>query len=1345
MNTVRPCPTLLLIAFSLAVLSCQDKHLDGPVTAYESKVVSTELSNQNVTCFAEDSEGYIWIGTESGLNKYNGSEFVQYYHTEDSTSINTNRIKTLFLDSFDTLWIGTASGINALDESENFIHFDLPSTSKLLNGIYEYGGDLYATTLGCLMKLDRGRGEFEKIVDLHSSATIQHVSFHGNEVVLFISRYALVYDLRTGELIRQTNYDTGVFLSAPDGSDGAFLASSTDVIRYDGASGVVEYFPGGFKDIQAIATEKDVPGILLLSTGSGLLKLDWNDRSVLRMDGEETTSTQDAVSTLFVDRNGNIWIGRETQSYSVIYSYEQNCYEGFYRLNRSLAGKNITSLAGDSKGRLWLVSNRSELMLMEGGVLKSIDIDAAFGRNFSDNASIINIYIDPEDHLWINYNYSLAECMYDGKVFSLLEDLVFLETNGRLNVDDPVIHSMVMTRDKDGILWLGWLNGRVYYFDPGQGRLSSFEIPEPDLTHMGDITTMNDGKILCGFHARNLYVVDPRSKGICGEIHIPEIIDDHLYITAVAEDRDGFIWVGTRGAGIFRVEPDHRAYSIMRDIPCRDVSDILTDLNGDVWISSFNGLFKYSLKSGSVSSYRTKDGIGGQQFNYNSSTLLSGGEVIFGGNHGVSTMDPGDILGETLPIPFHFDELYVNNTLVKPSKGGVIEKRLSLSPSIRLNHRQRNIMISYSALDYGRQDDVQYRYTFRDPEKGPWTNMGNIQHISLSKVPYGSRTLTVQAMDLSDPNSSQAIRIGIRALRPVWFSIGAQILYLALLLIIGVAITMLASHLYKSSLEKQALQKINEMDMRFFSNISHEFRTPLTMVSGAIRQLQEDPGREDRERYYKIIGRNSDKMVRLVNQIMDFNKIEADVLRLSVSKADALACIRRTVEDCSFGVVQKHVRMEQRCDVSSIPMWVDEDKLDKIVSNLLSNALKFTPSGNGFISMDIAQVPAAEARGLFPDLEPETESPYLMVRVFNSGSSIPEDKLEYIFGRYTQLEEGARLGGTGIGLYYTWQLINIHHGRIKAENCEDSGYPDGRGVAFTFVLPIDEDMYGNEEKLSAGSLDRYSWLEDAPHPEAANNEAPEGHPVILVIDDDYEVTYYLKSLLSPYYKVVIEQDGTTGYKAIGTVNPDLILCDVLMPGIDGIRLCRMVKDNMSICHIPFVLLTAKYTLEDQILGLDSRANAYVVKPFDPGYLLAIIKSQLQNRELMRQKLTHNVTSEVVTESLDNELDVKFVKSLYKLMEESLDKPDMNITDMCKALGVSRSQLFYKVKALTGETPHMFFIHYKLNLAAKWIMEGKYKIAAIADDLGFSSASHFTSLFKKEFGCLPSEYKARNMA
>ncbi|MBQ9174423.1 MAG: helix-turn-helix domain-containing protein [Bacteroidales bacterium] len=1331
----------ILLSCILPLASCEKGGIPEDIPqSYESKVVSSGLSNRNVTCFAEDAEGYIWIGTESGLNKFNGNEYVQYYHTEDSTSINTNRIKTLFLSSDGTLWVGTASGINSLDDSERFIHYDLPSTSKLLNGIYEHREELYVTTLGCLMKFDKGKAAFEKIVDLHSSATIQHVSFFGNEIVLFLTRYALAFNLTTGEMIRQTNFEEGIYHTAPDGDGGTFVASQNAVTRYDGQTGKTETFPSTFNDIQTIAAGKD-EGTLLVHDGTSLLQIDWNGKSVLDIDDNETAA-DDGISALFIDSVGNIWNGHRTQGYSVIYQYERNFYEGFYRLNRSLSGKNITSVASDSKGRLYLVSDMEEIFLMEGGHLSRIDLDKAFGSRISGNASILNIHVDPSDHIWVDLNYSLAECTYDGKTFTLLERHDLYETNGKLMVDDPVIQSIVITDDSAGNLWLGWLNGRIYYLGRGQKTLSYFNSPEPDLTHMGDITTMKDGNILCGFHARSLYVVDPSSKTITEEILIPEIIDDHLYITSIAEDDRGYIWVGTRGAGTFLVNPDHKTYSRMRDIPCRDVSDIITDRDGHVWISSYNGLFRYSPDSGSVSSYSTNDGLGGLQFNYNAGALLPEGEVIFGGNHGVSIINPKDSLDRSLPPPFHFDELFVNNVLVKPSKGGIIEKRLSLSPSVRLNHRQRNIMISYSALKYGRRDHIQYRYTFMDPEKGPWTNIGSLHNISLSSVPYGKRTLTVQAMDISDPGSGQSIRLDIKVLRPLWFCTFAKILYLLLISVVAAAIATLASRLYKSRLEKQALERTNEMDMRFFANISHEFRTPLTMVNGAIRQLKEDPDSEERKRYYSIIGRNSDKMIRLVNQIMDFNKIEADVLRLSVTKADALKSIRQTIEDCYFGVIQKHIRLEQRCDVDSIPMTFDEDKLDKIISNILSNALKFTPSEKGSISIDIAKISPAEAGSLFPGWDP-AESEYLMVRIFNSGSSIPQDKLEYIFGRYSQLEEGARLGGTGIGLYYTARLVDIHHGQIKAENCVDPLNPDGNGVAFTFVLPIDESAYSISEKQSSANLNRYSVLEDAPHPENSSGESDGIRPVVLVIDDDYEVTYYLKSLLSPYYKVIIKQDGTTGYKAVCTLNPDLILCDVLMPGIDGIQLCRMVKDNMSICHIPLILLTAKYTMEDQILGLDSKANAYVVKPFDPAYLLAVIKSQLQNRELMRQKLTHNTTGETATENMENELDVKFIKSLYKLMEQSLDKPDMNITDMCKALGVGRSQLFNKVKALTGETPHNFFNHYKLNIAAKWIIEGKYKLAAIAEDLGFSSASHFTALFKKEFGCLPSEYRSRN--
>lgn len=1330
----------LLFPLLLLSVSCQEKApvQDSPVS--QSKVLSPTLSNQSITCFAEDAQGYIWIGTESGLNQYNGSEYVQFFHNEDPASINLNRIKAAFCSSDQTLWVGTASGINALGQDGAFRHYDLPSSSKLLNGIYTWQDELFVTTLGCLLQYDKAEDTFRKCFDLPSSSRIIHVSFSDRTATVFLSGSILAFDRSSGALVRQDPFDGGAVLSVADVGEDTYLATDRQIYRYERHTGRLSAVPGlAFPEIHSILRDDLDPTGLLVVTRTGLFHVYEDYTSVHLASLRTTPYGRNDISTVFVDSRHNIWIGYQNQGYTVIYSYERDSYDSRFRLKRALAGENITSVAEDRKGRIWMISDYDRLLLLEDGRLNTIDLDSAFRRKITGTSSILNLYVDPEDNLWLNIDYSLNRCVYDGRALQVAERHgIIRPADQPISHDDPVIDSYIMTADPQGGLWLGWLNGFVYYRAPQQSTLASFPIAQPDLTHMGGITTLSDGRILCGFHGRDLYVVDPREKRIVEEIPIPEISREHLYITALAEDAQGAIWVGTRGSGVFRVEPDHTRYAFLRDIPCRDVSAIVKDRNDDIWISSYNGLFKYSLRTGNVNTFQTVDGIGGQQFNFGAGICLRSGELLFGGSHGVTIMNPDETRKAGAGGPLHFDELFVNNKWVHPEPGGILEKKFSSTSGIRLNHRQRNLSISFSQQDFGRQSQIRYRYTLQHPRKGKWIDLGDVHKISLDQVPYGRCVLTVESAYPDNPGTVQSVRLRIHVRRPPWLSLAALVLYaLCFAAIVGQMIH-LSVKLYWSRLDRQALEKANEMDMRFFSNVSHEFRTPLTMVSGAMRQLQSGDSPEDRKRYYDIIGRNTDRMVRLVNQIMDFNKIEADVLRLSVSETDALACIRNTVEDFSFGFLQKHVSMQMSCDLEEIPMWLDEDKLDKILSNILSNALKFTPSGTGVIHLDIGRIPAGEAWELFPGAILSDRSPFLLVQVFNSGSHIPEDRLDYIFGRYNQLEEGARLGGTGVGLYYTHRLAQIHHGAIKAENKTE--YDGQDGVAFTFVLPTDEDAYSQEEKQPRSAFRRTVSLAGAPRPEENADPADEQKPLILVIDDDYEVSFYLKSLLSPYYRIRVEQDGTTGYKTLVEIHPDLVLCDVLMPGIDGVQLCRMAKGNLSVCHIPFILLTAKYTVDDQVLGLDSGANAYVIKPFEPDYLLAVIKSQLQNRELMRQRLTHHTAEKEVEETLVNELDKRFVKELYQLMEKSLDQPDMNVTDMCKALGVSRSQLFYKVKALTGETPHAFFNHYKLNIAAKWIMEDRYKFSAIAEDLGFSSASHFTSLFKKEFGCLPSEYK-----
>jgi DNA-binding response OmpR family regulator len=418
-------------------------------------------------------------------------------------------------------------------------------------------------------------------------------------------------------------------------------------------------------------------------------------------------------------------------------------------------------------------------------------------------------------------------------------------------------------------------------------------------------------------------------------------------------------------------------------------------------------------------------------------------------------------------------------------------------------------------------------------------------------------------------------------------------------------------------------------------------------------------------------------------------------------------------------------------------VWADDDKLDKICFNLLSNALKFTPAG-GKVEFSLDVISREETSHLFELSDKDVDSRYLKIVVKDSGSGIPGDKLEKIFERYYQLENTAcgQYGwGTGIGLYFARALALLHHGYLKAGN-----RTTGPGATFTLVLPVSEMSYAEAEKdLMGAELNSPYKVRSVKYTGRLAELACEDRKKVLVVDDDADVIHYMKELLSPYYDVISRFNADSAYTLMKEEAVDVLISDVVMPGKTGYELCRQIKENIQISHIPVILLTAKATVEDQVEGLGCGADAYVTKPFEPPYLLALIGSQLKNREKLRAMLGESTDMEHVEENVLSPQDNAFMTELYQLMEKELSNSELDVARMTEMLHISRTKFYYKVKGLTGENPSVFFKRYKLNRAAQLLSERKYNVSEIADMTGFSTLSHFSTSFKKQFGVSPSEY------
>jgi DNA-binding response OmpR family regulator len=533
-------------------------------------------------------------------------------------------------------------------------------------------------------------------------------------------------------------------------------------------------------------------------------------------------------------------------------------------------------------------------------------------------------------------------------------------------------------------------------------------------------------------------------------------------------------------------------------------------------------------------------------------------------------------------------------------------------------------------------------------------------------------------------------------------------------------------------MEKEQELRTNQMNMSFFANIAHEFRTPLTMIAGPVGQVVKSERLSgDDKSLLTIANRNIQRMFKLVNQLMDFNKLENDTLRLSVEQLDVVKVINGVCDYFIYNAQERGVTINRFGMEDALMAWTDGDKLEKILTNLISNALKFTPRGGHIdVSLDVADN-------------------QIKVCVADTGKGLPENQLENIFKRYYQLDnqtKGIINWGTGIGLYYSRRLAELHHGSLTAGNRDT-----GTGAVFTLVYPMNEEAYSEEERrpLAADAF----LASDATLPvDSGNHNSPfsilnsqfedeDARPTLLIVDDDTEVVNYMRVLFSKDYRLITCLDADTALDEMRAEEPNLVLSDVAMPGKDGYQLCLEIKQDIQLCHIPVILVTAKITADNQVEGLNVGADAYVTKPFEPAVLSALIQSQLKNRDRVRKLLTKATTTE--EEGVDNALseqDKHFMEELYKLMEEELSNSELDVSRITKLLLISRTKLYYKIKGLTGETPSSFFRTYKLNRAAELLKGGKYTVSEIADLCGFSTQSHFSVVFKKQFGVTPTEYK-----
>ncbi len=1355
---MRKSPSITILALSVLTLSACSTYNGGevPTPAEGSVVMAPYVSNQRVNAFAEDSQGHIWMATQRGLNRFDGHEFQQFFCTDDETGLPDNQINAVYALQDGRLCVATVNGVAFTTDQGNF------------HRVAVEDGTL---NMGTLLETRSGKVLF-------SNNSALYCYFPDQDIILPVFRELNAFGATSMTLDHEdrlwvitgngfilncySTQDWSLLSSARTGFQAYHIADAQDGTVWVSGMGrlaIMDTATFSWQPIPApIQAEKrlmggdvdilfpiDAGSMLLNVIGKGFYLYQKNlDKLLFQTDDNFPYTIPDAeVRTIFQDSRRNLWFGTTDKGYSVSYNIK-----GLFGGNRSLVNafrdKTVTSLCPDAMGNLWISTLRDGLWYYrwEEGKLQEVEIDHLIPDSTVGYIRSNKVFCDSSGEVWLLFSTKMraTRCAWDGKN---LRELDFFYCNNPLSI----------TEDDQGHIWVGGYSSTLIRYDKATRSRETVDIATPGTwTYVPEMRMIEAGRLeaACFNQAPvtvNTYTLDVKQRLIMDEEQKATIRRSVIIPTRMFRDSAGDMWLGTISNGLIFCDEKTGKKTAMEDIPCLDVCSIEEDLQGNIWVSTMNGLAKYDRTTHRFIHFTGADGTGGDQYSERASCIMPDGTLVFGGTHGLTCFNPLDAPAKrTVPIVFEY--LTIHNQLVRPSDDGPIDKLLSEKPDVVIRHNHNAFDITFSALDFSEFEQIRYAYKLEGFDKD-WVRINTRRNAYFAHVPPGRYKLRVTIANGSHTITETEESLNIRVLPPWQNSWWAWILWTLIGLLLLFVLYTFIRHVQRVRKEaarriwqvrrereraeeaQQAEKELNKIQMNYFSNVAHEFRTPLTMIAGPAQQLSESESIAGQDKkLVDIIRRNATWLLSLVNQLLDFNRIGNSKLQMKVAHMDIIQPLRDTAELFGFNARSKGIELGTYGLEEPFEMWVDADKVQKVVMNLLSNALKFTPAG-GKVSLSFDVLSRAEAIRRFPLVSTDTDAQWASISVADSGPGIDEDQLEKIFERFYQSEAGKKFAGSGIGLYYARVLCGLHHGYIRAWN-----RPEG-GALFSLVLPVSESSYTQDERVSEAPQLQTHTLAEAIVEDNPEEEAAKKH--IVVVDDDIDIANYLKVLLKPHYKVSLYYDGESALKGMAEDAADLIISDVVMPGMDGYELCSRIKGDLQLSHIPVVLVTAKVAVESQVQGLDKGADAYVTKPFQPAYLMALVKSLLENREKLHRQLGSVTTTEELSSEALSPRDAAFMQELYDLMEKELANADLDIVHMTEMMKISRTKFYYKVKGLTGENPSVFFKRYKLNRAADLLKEGKYNMSEIAWMTGFNTLSHFSTSFKKQFGVPPSEY------
>lgn len=1318
---------------------------------FEKLTIENGLSSSAIYKIFQDSKGFLWLGTESGLNRYDGYSFKIFKQDqENSNSISDDFVWDICEDEKNNLWFATNNGLNkytpvngkfehfftnqsnnTLISSNSISSLAMDADNNLWIGTWDAGINIYDFKQSKFLRLSIKEASF--------SALIVWDIFKDSQNNMWIATEdagLLVYNKLTKKF---TQHLPGKLITTIDEDDKGNIWIGTygnGLFRYD-------LQEEKFINYKSIETNQNSIGdnyiwkvycdsknvVWISGVSNGLTSFIINEQKFVRyknnpFDIESLSSN--LLLDIFEDRSQNLWIGTVDKGVNKLDRKPVK----FYHLKNeptnpnSLAGNFIFSICEDRENNIW-ISNFNEGISKYNRKQNRFYFYRSEGSNPNSltNDQVRTIYEDSSGDLWIG-NVAGGFHKYDR------QNSTFIRYNTKDGLSNENVRCFF--EDRRNNLWIGTSGGGLNKFDKHSRRFTHYKNDPSNKNSLSNNTVTSicqdkneslwiatyDGGLNKLDLETNKFKTYQYSKSDSTSISSNIIL--YVYYS-----RNNELWVGTLNAGINKYDDANDRfirYNTKNGLIDNYICGIGEDATGNLWISTAKGLSYFNLDKNEFTSYTLNDGLQKGELNPSAFFIGDNGWIYVGGSEGVSAFDPSELTIKSKQYPVvitsikKFDKEYID-TIETP-----------YLKVLELNHNEHMISFEFAYLDYTSPTHNQFEYKLEGFDKN-WINAGTRNFATYTNLDPGKYNFKVRVKSSNENSKSNFASLQIIINPPWWQSYWA---YSGYIIIIAAGLLgirnfeknriKLRNELKMYEFESQKTREVESMKSRFFANLSHEFRTPLMLIKGPVEKLLNEIPGEKITNQLKMIERNSNNLQNLIDQLLELSQLEAASIPLRAKEENIIPLLKGLTLTFESLTKEKNIDLEFVSEIQSLVLWIDKDKLEKIINNLLSNAFKFTNDG-GKITVTIEQNIIEKSA---------------FVIIEDSGIGIPENKMAKIFDRFYQAEKSS-VSGSGIGLALVKELVELHKWKIKATSKVD--------VGTKFILEIPAfDYLSNKEKCiddEANSIEKNKSLVCQNSNPASYNEketkTATDKPTVLLVEDSKDVRIYLSDLLNQNYNVLEASNGKEGIKTASENSPDLIISDIMMPEMDGIEFCKKIKSEFSTSHIPIILLTAKNSQQSKYEGLETGADDYLTKPFDSKELFIRINNLLEQRKRLKEKFSKdiNLNPAQVTK---NAVDVEFLDKAFKLLENYLGNEEVDSEFLAKGVYMSLSQLRRKLKAVTDQTPGEFIRTYKLKRAAQMLLEKKLNVTQIAFEVGFGSPSHFTKAFKEHFNCLPTEFK-----